>query len=227
MAPAKKKPGLRQCERTELTCAKILRAAKEIFARDGFQAAKLEQIVARAGYTRGAFYANFSSKEELFLVVARQEIGSLVESTLETIRAKKNAEEKCRAMLRALRENPETKRWALVWMEFNLYVLRHARSRKKIAAQYQQAMTATSGIFAELYRSECCEPPLPLVTISLGFGCLLQGLALHETLNGQLVTPEISSAILLRYIHAMMETGPAGRVDGDESRAVQCQVQEE
>ncbi len=198
-----------------------MQAAKEIFARDGFQAAKLEQIVARAGYTRGAFYANFRSKEELFLTVARQEIDSLVESTLETIRTGKNSEEKCQAMLRALRENPDTKRWALVWLEFNLFVLRHAKSRKKAAAQYEQILQSTGGIFAELYRSAGCDPPLPPAIISLGFGCLFQGLALHEMLNGKLVTPEISSEILLRYIHAVMGKVQAGRASVDESQTFQ------
>ena len=57
----------KQQARTQATRRKLLRAAERIFARDGFEAARLEDIAAAAGYTRGAFYANFDSKEALFL----------------------------------------------------------------------------------------------------------------------------------------------------------------
>src|SRR5258708_12782333 len=56
----------RQAERTEATRRKLLAAAERIFARDGFEAARLEDIAAGAGYTRGAFYANFGGKEQIF-----------------------------------------------------------------------------------------------------------------------------------------------------------------
>ena len=60
----------RRQERAEVTRARLIQAAEKIFARDGFEAAKLEEIAADAGYTRGAFYANFDSKEDLFLALA-------------------------------------------------------------------------------------------------------------------------------------------------------------
>src|ERR1700683_5641320 len=56
----------RQAERTRATRRKLLDAAKRIFAQQGFEAARLEDIAAGAGYTGGAFYANFKSKEDIF-----------------------------------------------------------------------------------------------------------------------------------------------------------------
>ena len=64
----------RHQERTDVTRARLIRAAEKIFARDGFEAAKLEEIAAEAGYTRGAFYANFESKEDLFFALLEGEI---------------------------------------------------------------------------------------------------------------------------------------------------------
>ena len=55
--------------RTEQTTGKLLRSAMKIFVRDGFKAARLEEIAKDAGYTRGAFYAHFESKEDLFLAL--------------------------------------------------------------------------------------------------------------------------------------------------------------
>src|SRR6516225_5894868 len=64
----------RHQEKTELTRSRFIQAAEKIFARDGFESAKLEEIAATAGYTRGAFYANFDSKEGLFLALLEREI---------------------------------------------------------------------------------------------------------------------------------------------------------
>src|ERR1700688_3360248 len=68
-APAGARASGRQGERTEATKRKLLAAAKRIFAQEGFEAARLEDIAARAGYTRGAFYANFESKEDIFFAL--------------------------------------------------------------------------------------------------------------------------------------------------------------
>ena len=52
--------------RREMTRNTLLEAAAEVFAEKGFGGASLEEIAERAGFTRGAIYKHFSSKEELF-----------------------------------------------------------------------------------------------------------------------------------------------------------------
>src|SRR5260370_39615254 len=70
----------RQAERTEATRRKLLAAAERIFARDGFEAARLEDIAAGAGYTRGAFYANYGGKEEIFFALLEQWVRQRIDS---------------------------------------------------------------------------------------------------------------------------------------------------
>lgn len=53
--------------RREATRQRLLDAAALVFAEVGLDAASVEAVCERAGFTRGAFYSNFSSKEELFL----------------------------------------------------------------------------------------------------------------------------------------------------------------
>ncbi|MEU2204864.1 helix-turn-helix domain-containing protein [Microbacterium oleivorans] len=53
----------------ENTRARLLEAAHEVFAEVGLDAASVEAICERAGFTRGAFYSNFESKDELFLAL--------------------------------------------------------------------------------------------------------------------------------------------------------------
>ncbi len=58
--------------RRQRTRSRIMAAAYETFAEHGVRAASVEMIVEHAGFTRGAFYSNFASKEELFLSLQHQ-----------------------------------------------------------------------------------------------------------------------------------------------------------
>lgn len=48
------------------TRLRLYAAAAEVFAEIGVGAASVEMLVERAGFTRGAFYSNFESKDDLF-----------------------------------------------------------------------------------------------------------------------------------------------------------------
>ncbi|WP_299562964.1 TetR/AcrR family transcriptional regulator [uncultured Mycolicibacterium sp.] len=56
--------------RMEHTRALLIDAAEEVFARKGFGAASLDDIADAAGYTKGAIYKHFATKEDLFLAVS-------------------------------------------------------------------------------------------------------------------------------------------------------------
>ncbi len=56
--------------RREATRQKLLDAAAQVFAEVGLDAASVEAVCERAGFTRGAFYSNFETKDELFLELA-------------------------------------------------------------------------------------------------------------------------------------------------------------
>lgn len=62
----------KQAARSASTRAKLIRAARTLFARRGYADVGTAEIVRRAGVTRGALYHQFASKEELFLAVYEQ-----------------------------------------------------------------------------------------------------------------------------------------------------------
>lgn len=55
--------------RRELTRTALIEAAAELFARKGFHATSLEEVAQTAGFTRGAIYKNFRSKEDILIAV--------------------------------------------------------------------------------------------------------------------------------------------------------------
>src|SRR5437660_12179265 len=54
------------------TRAALIVAAMGVFARDGYAGASVDAIAEQAGYTVGALYSNFATKQELFLAVFEQ-----------------------------------------------------------------------------------------------------------------------------------------------------------
>ncbi|WP_314453418.1 helix-turn-helix domain-containing protein [uncultured Microbacterium sp.] len=68
--------------RRENTRSRLMDAAAEMFAEVGIDAASVEAVCERAGFTRGAFYSNFASKEELFLALCARS----AETTIAAVR---------------------------------------------------------------------------------------------------------------------------------------------
>lgn len=62
-------PPLTRSEQQQRTRTALIDAADAIFARDGYNAATLDDIAAAAGYTKGAIYSNFANKAGLYLAV--------------------------------------------------------------------------------------------------------------------------------------------------------------
>lgn len=60
---------VRPLRRRETTRARLVEAAGELFDESGTTGAGVNDVCARAGYTRGAFYSNFASMDELYLAV--------------------------------------------------------------------------------------------------------------------------------------------------------------
>jgi AcrR family transcriptional regulator len=58
-----------QVERSEATRAALVRAGRELFGQRGYGGVGTEEIVARAGVTRGALYHQFADKRDLFRAV--------------------------------------------------------------------------------------------------------------------------------------------------------------
>ena len=79
-------PRMSRAEAKARTRQLLLDSGRDVFARKGFAAATVEEIAEQAGFTRGAFYANFKDKHDLFWTLVSAEDASFfgdIEHSLE------------------------------------------------------------------------------------------------------------------------------------------------
>src|SRR5690348_6785181 len=62
----------RRTRNAELTIQRLLAAARDVFAAEGYEGATVDKIVGVAGVTKGAFYNHFRAKEDIFLQILEQ-----------------------------------------------------------------------------------------------------------------------------------------------------------
>lgn len=69
-------PRLSRAEQRERTRERLLDAAAEVFVEHGVDGAAIDDIAARAGYSRGAFYSNFADKTELLIALCDRRLAT-------------------------------------------------------------------------------------------------------------------------------------------------------
>ena len=113
--------------RRENTRARLLAAAEEVFAAKGLRRVTVDDLVNAAGFTRGAFYSNFASIEEVFVAVFRE----LSEAMIDTVRTvvDETPEEEFSIGLILERSRPIGQRWHVIQTEFTLLALRSEDAR--------------------------------------------------------------------------------------------------
>jgi AcrR family transcriptional regulator len=173
----------RQAARTEVTRRKLLAAAEKIFARDGFEAARLEDIAAGAGYTRGAFYANFCGKEEIFFALLDQWVRQHIDPAMAAVRKQKSPERKLAALRKYYAEIATDRRVVLNALEFKLYALRHPEAHARLQVRHRRLRATWGELFAELLKAFGRTLPISNAAASAACGSLAQGLLLEQLVD--------------------------------------------
>src|SRR6202007_2550013 len=69
---------------------KLFEAAARLFEEQGIGGASIETIAAAAGFSRGAFYSNFTSKEELIIAMLEDHVEQSIRRNLDLLAKHKN-----------------------------------------------------------------------------------------------------------------------------------------
>ena len=127
--------------RTRETRALLLQAAETIFVRDGYEGAELGEIAALAGRTKGAIYAQFKSKEDIFLALI-EERALCYRARMEKLLAGSTS---VAGNLEALRtfylQLAGDQAWSLLLLEFKLFAIRHPESKKRLQSLYSAMLS--------------------------------------------------------------------------------------
>jgi AcrR family transcriptional regulator len=116
------------------TCDKLFEAAAQVFEEQGIGGASIEAIAAAAGFTRGAFYSNFKSKDELIIAMIEDHVAQSIRRNLDLLAEHKTMPE----FLNALRSMDRSRqdplgRSPLLHMEMILFVARAEKRRPELA----------------------------------------------------------------------------------------------
>jgi len=166
-------------ERAIQTRRDLLRAARLIFARDGFALAKLEEIAKTAGKTRGALYDNFKDKEDLFFAIIAEDLSEDFESYRRKLRSSSSSEHRVKILTDKLVELIHDRQRMLLHIEFKLFAIRHPRRQKRLAELHitmcYQGTSGTRALFPEIDITDPVEHRRAMAS----FGATLDGIALN------------------------------------------------
>jgi AcrR family transcriptional regulator len=131
--------------RLEHTRSLLVDAAEEVFAERGFMAASLDDIAHAAGYTKGAIYKHFATKEDLFLAVSdrywRRYFDNFAEVMSTATQIGAHELEEIAERWRQLSHDRGAEHAAL-GHEFTLYLLRNPDARERVAAKRSAVVEA-------------------------------------------------------------------------------------
>lgn len=138
----------RQEIRTRETRELLMRAAKTIFIRDGYEGADLNDIAELAGRTKGAIYGHFKSKEEIFLALVadhRLEYREKIQRLFS-----RDVNQNIAVMRQFIIDLTEEDDWALLQLEFKMFTLRHPETKERFQSFYEPLATDTEEVYARL-----------------------------------------------------------------------------
>jgi AcrR family transcriptional regulator len=185
------------------TRARLLEAAEDVFVRKGFNRVTVDDLVGAAGFTRGAFYSNFSSIEEVFVAVFEQGSARLLRAVREVVDSVPEHEfsmDSIGLILDALA--PMGQRWYVIQTEFTLLALRNDSAKQLLQSQRArlegEMREAISDVVHRLGREPTCtveqlaETVVALYLHSLG----QEGLGFGSIDSRQLVEDVLPQVVL-------------------------------
>ena len=193
-------------ERQADTRARLMEAASHVAARRGLEGASLDEIAAEAGFTKGAIYANFESKEGLFLAMLDERFAARLADADRILSGDAAPEEQARQagadFMDALASDPE---WERLFMELVVYALRNESFRIEFVARYGELRERISELLERRVRELGIEPAVPPAEVAAMTFAMANGAAMERMLD-----PDATPGDLLPTMFAAFFSGLQG-----------------
>jgi AcrR family transcriptional regulator len=172
------------------TREKLFEAAARVFEEQGTGGASIEAIAAAAGFTRGAFYSNYRSKDELIIAMLEDHVDQSIRRNLDLLAVHKNLADFIEALktMDRTRQDP-LGRSPLLHMEMILFVARAEKRRPDLAKRLRARRKLITDIVETTLKNSGKNPALNPTWIGAIVLALEDGFRLHR-----LIDPETTSA---------------------------------
>lgn len=172
-------------EQAARTRQRLLRSARATFTRRGFHATSLEEIAADAGFTKGAIYARFASKADLFFALLEELVDARVAEIRQVADSARDAEAAAASIGRQLIERLRSDLgWSLLVIEFRVHAARDpvlARRFGELNARFRAAMAF---VIAEITKASPTAPRVEPEDLARCTMALASGIALERAVDG-------------------------------------------
>jgi AcrR family transcriptional regulator len=189
----------------ELTQQRLLDAAQKVFAKKGLDGASVEDIAATAGYTRGAFYSNFASKNDLFIEMLRRdhdradaEFFALRDDNLSL----DYIQERTRDIYSKLYRDNEC---FMSWTEARLLSARDPKFRAKLNALMLEKRAKIAEFIDYFNKRLGIKPAVPPAIMAMGFMSLIEGVKLFAISSPGEMTPAVAETTLAMFLESVMQ----------------------
>ena len=185
-------------EKQAHTRACLMNSAAKVFALRGLQQASIDEVAEDAGFTKGAFYANFRNKEELFLAMLDERFAERIEEIERVIAGEGTAAEKARRagddFTQMVVADPE---WQRLFFEFSAYAARNDEFREELVTRYRAMRDrVAAALRARGQAAGLDEAALPYEQIALMTCAMANGVALEKLLEGEEVPDDLYGTML-------------------------------
>jgi AcrR family transcriptional regulator len=185
--------------RRAMTRQHLLDAAAIVFTRNGFHGSTLDEVATTAGFTKGAVYSNFKSKDELFLALLDERMERQFAVASEVLDSARDEFGEQRPRIRELlRANAFfwDDSWTTLYLEFILYSRRNPEAAERLAESARRTRTLVTEMIEHEYSAVGTASRYPtahLAEISLA---LFNGLGIDRLVDPASVSDETLDTVL-------------------------------
>jgi AcrR family transcriptional regulator len=201
---------LTRAERKAETRARLLESAVTVLARRGMERASIDELAEHAGYTKGAFYANFSSKEDLFLAMLdvhfADVLGRLDRVLSHDAELEEQAREGAASFMEFIGADPD---WERLFFDFSSYATRNEAFRVELAGRRAALRDGIAQLLQRRIEELGIEPPVPVDDIAMMLFSMADGVALQKLLDPGSVSGELYPTMLATFFAGLRASVPA------------------
>ena len=206
-------PRLTRKEKQAHTRFCLMESAARVFTRRGLQQASIDEVAGDAGFTKGAFYANFKSKEELFLAMLDERFAQRIEEIDRVWSSGGDIRDKARQAGQDFAQYLSDDEWSRLFFEFAAYAARNEEFRQELVTRYRALRARVADIYSRQKEKMGIEPAVPPEQVAAMIFAMANGLALEKLLEPDAVADDAFGTMLVAFfagLGAAREAAPTG-----------------